>query len=78
MRRTAVILVLLTITGCSDLAYSVRSEWKHYLEDRKEAKKTAGSDPSYFDQNDESKARHQATLNNALHGILGGQVSRSY
>ena len=72
MRWIALVLGILAITGCSDLAYGIRREARKIVQSFRDAPKDRSSS-SYADQSDESKARHERTVVNTLNGWIGNR-----
>ncbi len=73
MRWVVLILGMLLMTGCGDLAYSVRSHFVNAYKDYKDYKNSLKSTSGYVDESDSSKAHHEQTLIHDLNNSIGNR-----
>lgn len=74
MRWIILIFALLLAAGCSELGYSIRSEFVQRYKDYKSAVKSTSG---YEDESDSSKAHHEQTVTNTLNGWIGNRPTYS-
>jgi hypothetical protein len=73
MRWIVVILGMLLISGCGELAYSLRSECKKAVQAFKHANNSDNPRSGYADESDASKAHHERTVTDTLNGWIGNR-----